>query len=230
MNIDWNNINTVLLDMDGTLLDLHFDNFFWLEHLPQRFAERYNQHETQAKQHLQQRFHREKGQLNWYCLDYWSTQLGLDIVALKREIADKITIRPHVEAFLRALQLSGRECILVTNAHRDSLSLKMELAPIQPFFDAMVVSHDYGQAKEQAAFWPILQRHFGFDPQSTLLIDDTEAVLDAARAYGIHHLLTLHQPDSQQAPRAELNYPAFLHFDEIMPPDALNAADKPDAK
>ncbi|MCP4043692.1 MAG: haloacid dehalogenase, partial [Gammaproteobacteria bacterium] len=34
--INWNSIHTVLLDMDGTLLDLHFDNQFWLEHVPLR--------------------------------------------------------------------------------------------------------------------------------------------------------------------------------------------------
>ncbi|HBT55971.1 MAG TPA: haloacid dehalogenase, partial [Pseudomonas sp.] len=32
--LNWNAIDTVLLDMDGTLLDLHFDNHFWLEHMP----------------------------------------------------------------------------------------------------------------------------------------------------------------------------------------------------
>jgi len=37
--IPWGDINTVFLDMDGTLLDLNFDNHFWLEHVPQRYAE-----------------------------------------------------------------------------------------------------------------------------------------------------------------------------------------------
>ena len=32
--IDWTRIDTILLDMDGTLLDLGFDNFFWREHVP----------------------------------------------------------------------------------------------------------------------------------------------------------------------------------------------------
>ncbi|MEC7663678.1 MAG: haloacid dehalogenase, partial [Pseudomonadota bacterium] len=27
MALDWQNIDTVLLDVDGTLLDLHYDNF-----------------------------------------------------------------------------------------------------------------------------------------------------------------------------------------------------------
>ena len=27
--IDWTQLDTILLDMDGTLLDLEFDNHFW---------------------------------------------------------------------------------------------------------------------------------------------------------------------------------------------------------
>ncbi|HNG60363.1 MAG TPA: haloacid dehalogenase, partial [Cellvibrionaceae bacterium] len=36
--IPWQAIDTLLLDMDGTLLDLHYDNYFWLEYLPRAFA------------------------------------------------------------------------------------------------------------------------------------------------------------------------------------------------
>ncbi len=35
--IDWDNIDTVLLDMDGTLLDLGFDNWFWQPHVPEQY-------------------------------------------------------------------------------------------------------------------------------------------------------------------------------------------------
>jgi HAD superfamily hydrolase (TIGR01509 family) len=230
MIIDWSKIDTVLLDMDGTLLDLHFDNYFWLQHLPKRFAELHDQHESQAQTQLQQRFHREKGQLNWYCLDYWSEQLSLDMVTLKREIAHLIAVRPHVEAFLRAVNSSGRRCLLVTNAHRDSVSLKMEQVQLRPWFDAIVISHDYGTAKEQAQFWPRMHNDYNFDPKTTLFIDDTEAVLDAAKAFGIGHLLTLRQPDSRQQPRQNLSYPAFHHFDEIMPPATPCPTGDDDAK
>ena len=39
--INWHDIDTVLLDLDGTLLDLHFDNYFWCQHLPLCYARRH---------------------------------------------------------------------------------------------------------------------------------------------------------------------------------------------
>ena len=50
MNLDWHTIDTVLLDMDGTLLDLYYDNHFWREHVPMRFAEKQKISLDQAKQ------------------------------------------------------------------------------------------------------------------------------------------------------------------------------------
>ena len=71
--------------MDGTLLDLHFDTFFWLEHLPVRYAQLHSIDRDEARQWLHQRIRAEQGTLNWYCLDYWSEELDVDIKALKHE-------------------------------------------------------------------------------------------------------------------------------------------------
>ena len=221
---DWNNIDTVLLDMDGTLLDLYFDNHFWLEHLPLRYAERHGVSAAQARTQLIDAFAAQRGTLNWYCIDYWSQQLQLDIGELKREIRHLIAIRPHVEAFLQRLHSSSRpdgsprKVWLVTNAHRKSLNIKMAHTGIERWFDRVICSHDFAHAKEQAEFWQRLRAAHAFDPARTLLIDDTAAVLNAAHQFGIRHLLTLLQPDSRQAQREQCEFPGILHFDEIMPP------------
>lgn len=195
--LNWNNIDTVLLDMDGTLLDLHFDNQFWVEYLPRRYAEKHGQTVAWAKRHIHPMMHRIQGQMDWYCLDFWTRELGLPIVELKREMAHLIQMRPGADAFLRALQSSGRQVVLITNAHRDSLALKMERVELRSYFQRLISSHDFGYPKEEQAFWHALRAELDFDPQRTLFIDDGLAILRAARAFGIAQLLAVRQPDSK---------------------------------
>ena len=215
--IDWNVIDTVLLDMDGTLLDLHFDNHFWLEHLPRAYAEKQQITLEASFAHLTDRFHTGQGTLEWYCLDHWSEQLGMDIPAMKRELQHMIRLRPFALEFLKKLHRSHRDVVMVTNAHRKTLEIKMDNVDITGWFDRVVVSHDLQAPKEEQAFWHKLQALHPFDPSRTLLIDDTESVLESARRYGIEHLLTLLQPDSQRQKRIDSRFPGIHHFDEIMP-------------
>lgn len=216
--LNWPAIDTVLLDMDGTVLDLHFDNHFWLDYLPRRFAETHGHAEHQARAELHQRFAHLRGQLNWYCLDYWSAQLDLDITALKREIQHLIAIRPDAPPFLRALRQSGRQLWLVTNAHRDSLDLKMACTGIEDQFDRLISSHDFQVPKEDPAFWTALQAAYPFEPERALMVDDTTTVLQAAQNFGIGQQLCMLQPDSRQPPRTpETGFPGVVHFDELLP-------------
>lgn len=215
--IDWPNIRTVLLDMDGVLLDLHYDNHFWMEYLPQAYAAKYGLSNDHARATLHDGFNAARGSLPWYCLDHWSTQLNMDIPELKRELRHMIRMRPFALEFLRWLRSGSMEVLLVTNAHPETLRIKMGQVDITAWFDRIVVSHDLDAPKEQQVFWERLQALHPFDPESTLFIDDTESVLDAAKHYGIKHLLTLLQPDSTGEVRLDTRFPGIHHFDEIMP-------------
>lgn len=214
---DWQNIDTVLLDMDGTLLDLHFDTFFWLEHLPLRYAQIHKMAQDEARTWLHEKIIQQQGTLNWYCLDYWTDELQVPITELKHEVAEKIAFRPHVQDFLKALQQQGKRAVIVTNAHQDSLSLKIHKTGLDQLVDKVICSHDFGLPKEQPLFWDKLQEVEAFDKQRTLLIDDSFAVLNSAREYGIRYLLSIYQPDSQQPRREIADYAAIEHFDEILP-------------
>ena len=215
--VNWDSIDTVLLDMDGTLLDLHFDNYFWTEHLPRIYAARHRLSEEESSALLHGKFGAEKGTLAWYCLDHWSQRLEMDIAALKRELQHMISLRPFAIEFLARLHRSHRQVIMVTNAHRKTLDIKMANVDLTHWFDRVVISHDLHAPKEEQAFWHRLQTLHPFDPSRTLLIDDTEQVLASAEQYGIAHLLTLLQPDSQRLKRIDTRFPGIHHFDEIMP-------------
>ena len=215
--IDWDTIDTVLLDMDGTLLDLHFDNYFWTEYLPRLYAIKHEISEEESSARLHGAFSAEQGSLEWYCLDHWSKRLEMDIAVLKREIQHMISVRPFAIEFLSQLHGSHQEVVMVTNAHRKTLDIKMDNVDISHWFDRVVVSHDLNVAKENQQFWHKLQLLHPFDPSRTLLIDDTEQVLASAQEYGIAHLLTLLQPDSKRQKRVNTRFPGIHHFDEIMP-------------
>jgi len=215
--LDWSKIETVLLDMDGTLLDLNFDNHFWQEFVPLRFAELHGLALDEAKRQLQPRFKAMEGRLEWYCLDYWSAELRLNIAGLKQEIAGLIAVHPHVIEFLEAVRNSGRRLLLVTNAHRDSLSLKMDKTCLHHFFDDIVSSHDFGMAKEQQGFWQTLQNKHVFEKHTALLVDDSLAVLHSAKRFGIAYLVSINKPDSRRPARQITEFPAVLDFRALMP-------------
>ena len=217
VQLPWMQIETVLLDMDGTLLDLRFDNHFWRELAPRRYAERHGLPLAEAQAEVKARTQAIEGTLNWYCLDYWSRELALDIMAIKREIVHLIAVHPHVPAFLRALGDAGKRIVLVTNAHPHSLALKMEKTGLAGHFDALICAHDLGLVKEQPEFWPRLQEIAPFDPATTLLVDDNSAILATARAYGIAHLVTVLQPDSSAPPYPPGEFAAIHRFSELLP-------------
>ncbi|MFY1666093.1 GMP/IMP nucleotidase [Pseudomonas sp. Pseu.R1] len=200
-SLPWRDIDTVLLDMDGTLLDLHFDNHFWLDYLPQRYAELHGVSVAMAQLELMPLFEKNAGTLNWYCTDFWSTELKLSVKDLKVEIAHLIALRPDAETFLAALQRAGKRVIMITNAHRDSLSLKMERLQLAPYFERLISSHDYGYPKENPQFWDALQADIQFDPARSLFIDDTLPILRSAGRYGVKHLLAVREPDSKKGPK-----------------------------
>ncbi len=212
----WDNIETVLLDMDGTLLDLQFDNFFWLTYLPQRYAEFHQITIEAAQSKLEAHIDHYRGTLQWYCLDHWSELVGMDIAALKQEIAHKVAIRPGAERFLRWLKQNGKDTILLTNAHRAGMNIKLEASGIDRWLDKIISSHDYQEPKESENFWHHFADNHEFNPQKTLFIDDTEQILHQAKAFGIQHLIYIAQPDSNGTKRRSEHYQSLHDFSEIM--------------
>jgi len=213
--LNWSEISTVLLDMDGTILDLHFDNHFWLEHLPLRYSEKMAISLEQAKEKLLINYQAVVGTIDWYCLDYWAKQTQMSITELKREIQHLIQLRSDAKNFLIALKQSGREVILVTNAHPESLSLKIERTQLDQYFDVLYSTHEFGVSKESQLLWQRLQAKQGFDCNTTLFIDDSIEILKSAQQFGIKHLLAIANPDSKKSTNIIKNFNSITDFQPL---------------
>ncbi len=215
--IDWQQIDIVLLDMDGTLLDLNFDNHFWQEHVPLRFAEKHGIDIPAAKDTLFPMFREVEGTMDWYSVDYWTDSLQMDIAQLKAEVRHLIDIHPYVIAFLERLKATGKQSILVTNAHQKSLMLKMDKTRLHKHLDHIICAHDFGMPKEEQTFWDRLRGEHEFDKKRTLLCDDSLPVLRSAKQYGIEHLLAIYKPDSKRPEKDTEEFEGITYFNEIMP-------------
>lgn len=221
----WHRIRHVLLDMDGTILDLGFDAFFWHELVPQRYAQARDLTLADAHAELGPKFRAIEHTLPWYCMDHWSAVTGLDLAALKHEVRHRVSLLQGALDFLHAVRASGRELWLVTNAHPHSWRPKLEQTGLQPLFDRIVSSHDHGAPKEDARFWQALQALHPFDPAAALFADDSLPVLAAARAHGIAELVAIRQPDSQRPLRSIDGFPAVDGLASLLPLIPLASAD-----
>jgi putative hydrolase of the HAD superfamily len=198
-----------MLDMDGTLLDLAYDNYMWLEHIPAEYARQNSMGEDEARELLMNKFRRMEGKLKWYCLDHWSEVLDLDVKEMHRRENSRISYLPGAREFLEAVLRHEVRVLLVTNSHADTLQIKADVTGITEFFDAVYTSHEMGHAKEDQPFWHAVHAAEGFDPHKTLFIDDNPAVLESARTYGISMLLNITRPDTRRPAREDHGFPTI---------------------
>lgn len=219
MRIDWNRIDTVLLDMDGTLLDRRFDDHFWLEHVPRTYSRKHDMELEAAKRLLYRMFRSQEQTLNWTDLDYWSARLQLDIPLLKLEVDHLIAVHPFVVEFLLFLNQHGKSVHLVTNAHGKTLELKLRKTRLGGYFSGIISAHDLGLPKEDQAFWGRLRERIPFDPDRTMLGEDSETNLSTAAAYGIRHLIFVSRSSSVVQPEASQRFASIHYFSQLIPTD-----------
>lgn len=212
----WPEIDTILLDMDGTLLDSYFDDYFWEEYLPEVYAGKNELSLEDARISLLKRYRGVEKTLQWSNVDYWSEQLGLDIPALKCTIDHLIQVHPHVIDFLKFIQGEDKDVCLVTAAHQKTIKIKLGKVAIGPYFDRIIPVEEIGEAKEQPPFWAELEKVLGFDRHRTLLVDDNSNVLRAAHSHGLKHLVHIAKPSSKKPVRYSKEFPSIEHFQELL--------------
>lgn len=207
---------TLLLDMDGTLLDLAYDTCFWLETLPTAFAEARGLSPQSASEQVMALIESERGTLNWYCLDFWSDTLQLDVLALKSQCREPIRYLDGAEDFLQRARRFGHELIIVTNSSPDLLTLKDQATGIKAQVDATYSSGEFGVPKESQEFWQQFTEQSGIKREECILLDDSALVLQAAETFGLGAVLGITHPDSGRPPNALADWPTVAGVRELL--------------
>lgn len=215
--IAWQEVDTLLLDMDGTLLDLAFDNHFWKKLVPETLSLQRGLPLQEAHQLISREYHAVQHTLNWYCLDYWSERLGLDIRAMTTEQGPKAALREDTVPFLKAAKASGKRRILLTNAHPHNLAVKLEHTGLNQHLDLLLSTHTFGYPKEDQRLWQAVAEHTGFNAARTVFIDDSEAILDAAAEFGIRYCFGVLNPDSGEAEKTFERHPGLSDYRSLIP-------------
>lgn len=214
--LSFDKIKTILLDMDGTILDKYYDDYFWEIYVPQKYAEKEGICFEEAQKVLFSMYKAEEGTLNWTDIDFWSERIGLDIFKLKEEIAHLITPHPDSEEFLRIISSNGKNVFLVTNAHNRVVQLKLHVTGFDKYFHGTFTSFDIGYPKEKLEFWERLKEILLFDPEHTVFVDDTEEVLHTAKLSGIKLPILRSVSNSRSLPKRSDQFLTIMSFQEIL--------------
>ena len=156
---------------------------------------------------IARRFRERSGTLDWYCIEYWSRTLEIDIGALHREVRSHVAWLPGAQDFLTRMRAAARRLLLLTNSHPIALAVKHEETGVLDYLDGAVTSHDFGHPKEHAPFWAAASAHFGFDPARALFADDNSKMLDAARNAGIRWVYGVRHWDTRGSRREHVDHP-----------------------
>lgn len=214
--IDWNEIDDVLLDMDGTLLDRHFDNFFFEEELPRRYARLHELPFEEARDRLMGMYRSVEGELAWTDLDYWTKRVGIDVVAMHKELDHMIGFLPGAQEFLQYLRQLGKRVTIVTNAHSTGVSVKVAKTGLDRYVDRIVNAFEVGYLKMRPEYWPTCQRLLGFEPGRSLFMDDDEGCLMAAKEFGVAYLIHSAKSSSQLPPTPRPQLLSITGFSPLM--------------
>lgn len=182
----------MLVDMDGVILDNTYDNNFWQNQIPGVISKNKNISFEDAKRLAVQIFNYKKNTKDWYDVDYWSNMLNVDIEAEKRSSIsfDRIQLYEGVTETLNKLKDNFR-LILITNAHRKTLNIKLEKYDLNPYFENMICAHELHYVKENIQLWYMLKSRFKLDYTKTLLIEDTINNIKVGLSAGISQAVYL---------------------------------------
>lgn len=181
-------IRGVVFDMDGVLIDAKDWHFEALNRALALFGHTITRHE-----HLTS-------------FDGLPTKRKLEMLSLDRglpralhgflnEMKQRYTMelvharcRPRFahEYALSRLKAQGMKLAVASNSIRHTIEVMMRMAELAPYLDLMLSNEDVAKAKPDPEIYTLAMRRLGLAPHETLVVEDNENGIRAARDSGAH--------------------------------------------
>jgi putative hydrolase of the HAD superfamily len=163
-------LRVISFDVDGTLVDLRFNELIWNEGIPLLYAEKMGIGLEEARKHVKQEYDRVgENRLEWYDIRYWFRYFGLEGW---RELLKsyEVTIYPEVPWVLNTLT-KKYDLIAATNLTREFLD--MEMKDLRNFFKHVFSStSDFKQVKKTIGFYSKICDILQIKPQEMVHVGD----------------------------------------------------------
>lgn len=215
--IKWSEIDTVLLDMDGTLFDRHYEDYFWEVEIPKQYAIKTGMTFKEAKALVMELYFKQEKSLNWSNVEYWEKELGLELWNLRFQLKHLVKLHPHTLRFLRFLKKQNKKIYLVTASPQRDIEFKLGHSKIFEFFDGVCTAHEFNLPKQDILFWKKLQKKLKYSCNRTLFVDDKEDMINAAELSGIKWIIFKSKFSSKLPPKIPKKMLYVHHFDDIIP-------------
>lgn len=165
----------ISFDMDGTIVDMNFDYILWFEELPKLYAERHNLSFEKAKMICREEYNKVGDEdLRWYDVKYWLENFDLkkDFLQLMTNLKHHIKLYPEVKSVVKELS-EKHKLIIISNAPRAFLDLKLEVESIKDHFDRIFsVTSDFNIVKKERNIYKEICKALNIKPEELIHIGD----------------------------------------------------------
>ncbi|MEF8874065.1 MAG: HAD family hydrolase [Candidatus Thermoplasmatota archaeon] len=164
----------ISFDMDGTLMPDDFADDFWLERIPQLYAEKESISKKEASSHLLEEYDRVgKNDIRWYEPDYWFSKLEIDKepkVVLEEMRGDYSLYDDAVEAIERLHR--NYRLVVISNGHKIFINAGLE-GYLPHFFRTYSSVSDFGLHSKTIELYKEVCADLDTDPGKVVHVGDS---------------------------------------------------------
>ncbi|MEM4577090.1 MAG: HAD family hydrolase [Candidatus Nezhaarchaeales archaeon] len=167
-------VKVISLDVAGTLVSDSFIDYFWLELIPQLFAERHGVTLEESKRFVYSSYDKiGRNDLRWYLPSFWfkSFDLNLSVSEALNSIRDKVEVYSDVRKALVKLS-SKRDLVISSNLSKDFIDVALEAIGFRNFKAIFSCVTDLGLIGKTPEFYTFILKRLGVPPRAVLHVGD----------------------------------------------------------